>query len=131
MLPDTTPPLVTPSQRAAWLALLAEMPPLPVNISSGILLPAQLFNATMSHNSESTGLYAVHPARSFSVGVNMTRPGGVNLSLAAATYYADHDASGNNNGWHQGVMHAPLLGLRSTAAAMFAGKTLCVIQEQH
>lgn len=112
-LPDTTPPLVTPQQRAAWSSLLALMPPLPINPTTGTLAPGVSYAAT-THNSESVGLYAVHPARSFSVGMNLTRPGGVNLSLAAASYYADPFASGNNNGWHQASAPA-VISLASSA----------------
>lgn len=100
-LPDATPPLVTPAQRAKWTELLGAMPPLPTNTTTGTLAPGIIYEAEKTHNSESVGLYSVHPARTFSVGLNLTQPGGVNLFLAAATYFADPYASGNNNGWHQ------------------------------
>ena len=41
------------------------------------------------------------------------------------TFAADPNAGGSpegNNGWHQGTMHAPLLGLRNETAALLLGR---------
>ena len=112
------------AQRAKWAALLAAMPPLPYDAATGLLLPAELITGG-SDNSESCALYAVHPARLLSVAANLTRPGGCDLGPAVRTYRADPNAGGSaegNNGWHQGTMHAPLLGLRNETAALLLGR---------
>lgn len=113
----------TPAQRAGWSALLAAMPPLPFNATTGLFTPAEQFVAAKSHNSESGELYAVHPARLFSVGRNLTVPGGVEgWAAMVKSFYADPDGSPDDDGWHQGVMQAPLLGERVRAGQLFAGR---------
>ena len=114
----------TAAQRAKWASLLAAMPPLPYDVASGLLLPAERLTGP-SANSESVALYAVHPARLFSVAANLTRPGGCDLGRSVRTYWADPNAGGSpegNNGWHQATMHAPLLGLRNETAALLLGR---------
>ena len=114
----------TPAQRAKWGSLLAAMPALPFDAASGLLLPAALMTGA-SRNSEACALYSVHPARLLSVAANHTRPGGCDLDAAARTFASDPNAGGSaegNNGWHQGTMHAPLLGLRNETAALLLGR---------
>jgi hypothetical protein len=101
------------AQRSQWAELLAHMPALPLEASSGLLAPAAA-HGPKSHNSESCGLYSIHPARSFSVGVNLTRPGGVNLSLAASR--------GNWRRWGSG---AQPVGARQCAPVLLACITPC------
>lgn len=114
---------VPAARSAQWRALLDAMPPLPVDAATGRLQPAAA-HGNKSHNSESVALYSVHPARHFSVARALTA--GVNLSAAVATFYADPNAGGSptgNNGWHQGALHAALLGLRDDVAAMLLART--------
>ena len=118
------PRLGVPAARVAqWRALLAAMPPLPADAATGRLLPAAA-HGNASHNSESVELYSVHPARHFSAARALTA--GVNLSAAVAAFRADPNAGGSaagNNGWHQGALHAALLGLRDDVAAMLMART--------
>jgi hypothetical protein len=69
-------------------------------------------------------MYTTHPARHFSVGRLLT--GGVpTLAPAIATFLQDPNAGGSsegNNGWHQGTMHAPLLGLRNETGALLRAR---------
>jgi hypothetical protein len=63
------PPFLTPNQAALCTALLAAMPPLLTTAGpKPLLAPAAAYDASKSYNSESTSLYSVHPARTFSVG---------------------------------------------------------------
>jgi len=115
---------VAPARRAKYAALLGAMPPLPYSAASGLLLPAETLSGA-SANSESCALYAVHPARLLSAAANLTRPGGCDLGPAVRTFRADKNAGGSpegNNGWHQGGLHAPLLGLRNETAALLLGR---------
>ena len=111
-----------PARRARWAAMLARMPPLPT-AAGGLLAPAQQY-ASKLHNSESVAMYSTHPARTFSVGRSLTA--GVDLAPAIATFKADPNAGGSaagNDGWHQGTMHAPLLGLRNETAQLLLART--------
>ena len=124
-LRELPPALAPPPPRAAlWAALLAAMPPLPATPDGAALAPAAAYNAARSHNSESTAMYAVHPARHFSVG-RLLSGGVASLAPAIATFYADANAGGSpagNKGWHQGTMHAPLLGLRAETGALLRAR---------
>ena len=67
LLAEVPPGLVTPpSRRAAWAALLAAMPPLPLTADGSRLAPAQAYTSPKARNSESVAMYSVHPARHFS-----------------------------------------------------------------
>lgn len=118
VLAEVPPALVSPARRAQWAALLAAMPPLPAS-PDGTLLPAQS-HGPKTHNSESVAMYSTHPARIFSAGRALAG-GGAPLAPAIAAFFADPNAAGGggNNGWHQGVMHAALLGLRNATAQRF------------
>ncbi len=106
----------------AYTKVLAAMPALPL---SGPLLAPAIFKNGKMRNSESVAMYSVHPTRHFSVGRLLT--GGVaSLTQAVATFYADPNSGGSptgNDGWHQGTMHAPLLGLRNETAALLVNRT--------
>jgi hypothetical protein len=117
--------LVPAARRQSYAAVLAAMPALPRGGPNNTLLaPAQFANGP-THNSESVALYSVHPTRHFSVGRLVT--GGVtSLAPAVATFFSDPNAGGSakgNNGWHQGTMHAPLLGLRNETGALLVART--------
>ena len=114
---------VPAARREAWAALLAAMPPLPVDAATGLLLPAASHTGA-THNSESMAMYSTHPARHFSAARALVV--GVDLSAAVATFAADPNSGGSpegNNGWHQGPLHAALLGQRDAVAALLAART--------
>jgi hypothetical protein len=117
--------LLPAARRAAFAAVLAAMPALPLAGANKTLLAPAILATGPTHNSESVALYAVHPARHFSIGRLLT--GGVpSIAAAIATFYTDPNAGGSaegNNGWHQGTMHAPLLGLRAETAALLVNRT--------
>ena len=81
--------------------------------------PAWVVSAGAPHNAEVPELYAAHPFRLLSVGRAVA--GGVNLSLAVATWAALPLARANT-GWYYGSMDAALLGLAGDAAAMAADR---------
>ena len=104
-----------PALRARWAALLARVPPLPLNGSAAaphtVLWPGAQLPGHMS-NSENPELYAVHPYRL--VGLL------ANTSLGKATYAARRRQG--NTGWSQDAMDAALLGLREEASTLVAAR---------
>ena len=102
LLAEVPPGLVTPpSRRAAWAALLAAMPPLPLTADGSRLAPAQAYTSPKARNSESVAMYSVHPARHFSMGRALTGgvAGGVaGLAPAVATFHADPNSGASSTG---------------------------------
>ncbi len=107
-LPDA---LANASQRAAWTALAARLPPLPL-VNGSALAPGAQLPAGMS-NSENTELYALHPFRVFGLGKE-------GLDVINATYDARPHPC--NNGWCQDVVDAAMLGLPRAATAQVAAR---------
>lgn len=113
--------LTGPALRAAWSALLTELPPLPTRVvgKDTLLAPAALFGTT--GNIENPELYAVFPYRIFGI----ERPG---LAMARRTFFARPNKE--NGGWQQHGVQAAILGLADSAAALVADNfarhdTLC------
>ena len=105
--------ILTPEQRAAYTALAAILPDLPV-AADGTYAAAAVLSAG-THNSEGPWLYATHPFRLNTVGAAVAK--GVNISTGVATWKAQGWMK-ENAGWSYGVMNAALLGLAEEAYAM-------------
>ncbi len=105
-LPDT---ITTDTQRVAWRAMQAELPPVPTRRvrDHTVLSPAGEIGP--KHNSENPELYAIFPYRLFGVGKDR-------LDLARHTYRQRiHKGTG---GWQQTAIQAAMLGLAGDAARM-------------
>lgn len=98
-------------QRARWKALLAKVPPLPVNGSA--LRPCAIC-PDHTRNQETAELYAIHPYRLFGAG----RATNLTLALNAWT----RRGTKSNVGWSQDAMNAAMLGLANESANMVVGR---------
>ena len=99
---------IQPADLAAWRALEARLPPLPIGVRGGRpkLLAAEKHEA-VPNNSENPELYAVFPFRLYGVG----RP-----DLEVAQWTFTRRMFPDTGGWRQDAVHAALLGLTETAA---------------
>ena len=116
-LPPAASYLVTPAQRASYIALSAILPPLPRNgafwAAGGVLS-----NVGPPHR-EVPELYPVHPFKLFTAGKAVLDPS-VDLTVGRATWF-NGTQNGNaqtNNGWYYGGIDAALLGLAEESWAM-------------
>jgi hypothetical protein len=117
----------TDTQRAAWKAQLALLPPLPQGpaakkgganaqkiypIASGSGFPTT--GKGSRRNSENTELYVAHPFRLFGVGKS------TDLSLAQQTYAERHSPC--NDGWCQDIIQAAMLNLTADATVQLISR---------
>jgi hypothetical protein len=92
--------LATPQQVADWTAFRNNLlPPLPLTADGGTIANAELVSS-QSHNSEGPELFAVHPHRVFTRGMEVAS--GLNISLGARTV-AESGWARNNEGWNYGI----------------------------
>eukprot|EP00937_MAST-01D_sp_MAST-1D-sp2_P000388 g388.t1 len=108
---------LTDTDRTAWRALLAVLPPLALAPSKKVpgqqaVQPAAA-GTPSRQNSENTALYTVHPFRLYGLGKD-------GLATAQATY-ADRP-NPCNAGWCQDVIDAAMLNLTDDAASMVAAR---------
>lgn len=87
--------------REEWAECRRSLPPLPMDMEKGILLPAEKYGVT--RNFENPELYAVFPFRIFGLGRE-------NLDVALATF--EKRLYPESTCWHQDPIQAPLLGLK-------------------
>ena len=109
--------LLTPAQRAAYAALEAILPALPLD-ADGTYSVAQVISQDAGHNSEGPWLYGSHPFRLDTVGAALgASPAAANLSAARATFRRQGWFTANT-GWSYGIINAAYLGFAAQAYAM-------------
>lgn len=98
----------TAQQRAQWTEFQSALPPLPVNATTGALVPADVLSTGGGHNVEFPEGYASHPYRLYTVGRNLsTSANPVDLTPALLAFKAD-PLSTANQGEH-GVTNCSVL----------------------
>lgn len=109
-------PMVDPSRRERWTALLDALPPMPIGRRTDghdeVLLPAARFAALA--NVENPELYAIFPYRLYGVGLPA-------IDLAERTFRARTNRA--NVGWCQDSIQAAHLGLADEAMSMLAARS--------
>lgn len=114
--------VTTTDQRHQWTAMMALLPPIPMNdTGNGTLLAPAMVTSPKLTNDETPELYAVHPYRQYTIARNKTA--GKDLSPAILSMLTDPRAT-YNGGWCQGGMNAALLGMTHLAAALVVQRAM-------
>lgn len=101
--------IVRENQRLTWTRLLSELPDIPKEERSGMLLLAPAKNYKDKQNMENPELYAIFPYRKYTIGK-------ADLNLARNTF--DNQSVKATGGWQQNAIKAAFLGLTDESSRL-------------